>query len=580
MAAKVDAEEVIKCALDVSISSVKVNQKLLSVPPDNKGDLLLALRNHYLKQTEIVRRERGNDTDRRTKEKEIRQNCSSSVGTSDETISEKETLSYIPAFSNENLFDADESLLIKVAELRQVASMCDRFFNVNLFMRKWVDCLSLLKSEFTRYILADQLLREALSTGVHIRIVSFLLAVCGSDPNSQDLFLYTPLHIAAMNNRPDAARLLMMCGGDLTVFGALGFSSRGRMKLAADVIANISHVSINISNWPATLVLLRGKCCVNCNILVPSAAVGPVKCFHCNLTLCTGCAVQHWCVNQLVKEESETNLLKKEQMAQSLSGNSILKNGAIEYDVSPQLDLEGEKASSAKLSDASLLLDGGIDIDSNVSSTIGDDSFDFIAHQNIPVNWMGYRGLNLKGPQPWQKLMLPLLFDLSDLEFCETGVLDVSHNNTASIAETVNSSLYFPIRQVYLDKLSNTLEKSVHGLLPKFLYYRDEIKETLKLLYRDSCLISFPRKKEVIPCVNNGTLLPVSSELIEDERKRLVVDKILSRSWEMKEDSALWMPDELAWNCRECFVQFSMFQRKHVSNSPLFALIFLSLSFL
>ena len=31
----------------------------------------------------------------------------------------------------------------------------------------------------------------------------------------------------------------------------------------------------------------------------------------------------------------------------------------------------------------------------------------------------------------------------------------------------------------------------------------------------------------------------------------------------MNDENFLWVQDELAWNCRECFVQFSVFQRKH-----------------
>ena len=559
MASNVDAEEVLKSALKVVIVPCKVKKKMLSIPPGDKGDVLLALRIHYLRQTEEVRRERGDDTDRRTKEKEDRHNRKNKSSEQDSgkqkvrVDSEDNCVSYIPAFSNDEYFDADESLMIKVAELRQVASMCDRFFNVNLFMRKWVDCLPLFKSELTRYILADQLLREALSNGVHIRIISFLLAVCGADPNSQDLFLYTPLHIAAMNNRYDAARVLLMSGGDTNIYGALGFSLRGRMKLPADVISNISHVSMNLTNWPATLVLLRGKCCVHCNILVPSATSGPAKCCHCHLTLCTNCTNQHCCIYQLMQEEKSFSASGDKKVLLTSKEEGEMKFDGVEKIIS-----DAETIVSSESYDDLCSLD-----ESSFDATI----------TKYPPNWKGYRGTEITGPQPWQKLLLPLLFDITDLvEIFDTqdDKISSAHHDEKFVSDkegilnpNERKGQFHHSKSMHLDNPSLTLTRSIHGPPPRFLYYRDEVRESLKSLYRDAKSMSEPIADSSRASREDKSTITPSHTISESEKKIAIVAAILNRHWEMKDDNFLWVQDDLAWNCRDCFVQFSVFQRKH-----------------
>lgn len=57
--------------------------------------------------------------------------------------------------------------------------------------------------------------------------------------------------------------------------------------------------------------------------------------------------------------------------------------------------------------------------------------------------------------------------------------------------------------------------------------------------------------------------LPPHILSVKVRKKIAIVAAILNRHWEMKDDNFLWVQDDLAWNCRDCFVQFSVFQRKH-----------------
>ena len=519
LVSKVGTHQVLRRIFKIIITPGKVSTgELLKIPPDERGDTLLALRNHYLTQNQVVRNDRFHDTEVRTKEKVEKQKAEkdydrsplmhssfSLIDDMDVHHDVENTSFYVLHFSNDyRSFDADESLMIKVAELRQVARTCERFYNVNLFMKKWIDCLSLIKSDLTRYFLADQLLRESLSTGVHIRIISFLLVVGGSDPNSQDLNLYTPLHIAALNNRIDAARLLLMCGADSNIYGALGFSSRGRMKIPSEMITNmIVDVSMNISTWPATLVLLRGKCCVHCNILIPSTIHGPVNCSHCDVTLCSTCKVKHQCVYQLFQQDSMTY----QQVGQHFS-------------------------------------------------TLG-----------VGGKFLG----NLENAaQPWQKLLLPFLFDvidpsdLSHVEFLKNRFERDFFNTLGYQSNHLERKCIDGHESV--TKMGGIPPDSVlsPNSLPSFLYCRDEIKESLRLLCHDAQVM-------LLSASSGGCFFDKFDKNNDDSfmwalgnnlGKRLV-PALMYDTWKYSFNDSRALNKDLVWFCRECFIQFSVFTGKH-----------------
>jgi hypothetical protein len=72
MAAKVDAETVIQHALTIEIVPVKISGILLEIGNRYSCEVLQALRVRYLLQAEQVNEERGQDSDRRTREQEKR----------------------------------------------------------------------------------------------------------------------------------------------------------------------------------------------------------------------------------------------------------------------------------------------------------------------------------------------------------------------------------------------------------------------------------------------------------------------------------------------------------------------------
>ena len=764
MAAKVDAETVVKHALMIEIVPVKLGGKLLEISNDNDCDVLQALRNRYLMQAEIANEERGEDSDRRTRAQEKRleierqqrnelkekivqdsdfcnvdcnsqlkvepipsesiqqdpipidrevvnppdinidySNAESStakfniigdsqgdatleadVSFDNSTLKPIASKSYVPAFSTENLFEyADETLSIKVAELREAATISDRLFNFNLFMKKWTECLPLLRTGLMHYTLADQMLREALSTGAHIRVISFLLVVSGADPNSQDLYLYTPLHIASVHNRPDAVRLLLLCGADPTVVGALGSSSRGLIKSPADLISNRSHVNMNIAMWPAALVVLRGKACIHCYSLCSSS----VKCFHCRLSLCTVCATRHWCIQQFLKEEFDESIQKLTSFITANSLESVEKTPSafpqgrvglsggcnedkIQYEQtttwSPSLIRRCDASEVADFPHDTEETEFPDDLVHKMVHVLSDkEKFTFMS--STPVYWVGFRGIKRKGPQPWQKLLLPLLFDSRTnsmteeqnesvyevMEDCQTDSAD-NISDISRDANNVRDKKYQTNRLMYsatplgepkpssscifsADGCNSTLKfwdqfTSAHGetaayLSPRFLYLRDEINQLQCLLERDSTLFFSPEskglgstlqiiekdndstdstflgngeitdpsatssscavkmscsdvksdKKQIIPeLYSRLSDLGVHDEILQvperDELKKFAEDSgwrlgastvLLNRAWAIKEDHPLWVPDDVAWSCRQCHQQFSIFLRKH-----------------
>jgi len=150
------------------------------------------------------------------------------------------------------------------------------------------------------------------------------------------------------------------------------------------------------------------------------------------------------------------------------------------------------------------------------------------------------------GSQSWQNLLLPMFFDVSAAE-------DESIVGEISQPTGIESSV----------RMALNTASAIRNSQPQFLYCRDEMKELLKLLYRDSRMsLRAPVDTDQKVECGGGE----DSEGGDEDRKRNLLQSILCRVWEMRDDNPLWVRDDTAWSCRECFVQFSVFQRKHVSH--------------
>ena len=147
--------------------------------------------------------------------------------------------------------------------------------------------------------------------------------------------LLTPLHLAALHNRPDVLRLLLLCGADVNVIGGLGLFHKS-LRLASDLISNFIHIQYSISLWPSALVILRGKCCISCNKLFPNENIittsnnnnnitnNPyiksnnisdgckICCKYCHCYICKNCESNHWCHAHFLFQENFLRTNNKE----------------------------------------------------------------------------------------------------------------------------------------------------------------------------------------------------------------------------------------------------------------------------
>lgn len=166
---------------------------------------------------------------------------------------------------------------------------------------------------------------------LHFNIFTLAQAIAGADPNAQDRWLCTPLHIAAKYNRPDAVRLLLLCGADKSIPGALlwsvRYSSPGSPSggfphvgfTPEELVVNLtstssaSYVSQSILN-PSVLNVLRSRVCVMCNKTISQSNsttddpyTGVRSCSTCDITLCLACAEagSHWCVRAAFMERRQ-----------------------------------------------------------------------------------------------------------------------------------------------------------------------------------------------------------------------------------------------------------------------------------
>jgi hypothetical protein len=271
---------------------------------------------------------------------------------------------YKKGFTVNNYFEflVDGELMSKAYALKEVVSSCDRITQWVHLNQKWADCLEFMENKLSQYNMADHMLRYAITINAHIRVISFFLAVAGADPNSQDRWLRTPLHFAAVHNRPDVVRVLLLAGADSSIPGALnkslliapssstisGALKSGRM-ITPTVLCQATYGN-SLASYPAALTILKGKSCVLCNTLEatsltsvakrrhsriltgrhipnmqvqasvrtgesvstdtssapappPTGRVVIANCPRCNVPMCVWCLPGHHCIYDIIQEE-------------------------------------------------------------------------------------------------------------------------------------------------------------------------------------------------------------------------------------------------------------------------------------
>lgn len=92
----------------------------------------------------------------------------------------------------------------------------------------WLDTCLAARSDHERYNLAGDSLRFVIANGGHVKAASFMLGVGGADANGVDSRLLSPLHLVAMFNRPDIARVLLMCGASPRLVGGVSRAAAAR----------------------------------------------------------------------------------------------------------------------------------------------------------------------------------------------------------------------------------------------------------------------------------------------------------------------------------------------------------------
>lgn len=220
-------------------------------------------------------------------------------------------------------FFVSPTLLLFANLLKTIIMKCDRITSWNLLNQIWLETLPHIKNNLAKYNFADYMLRYSIQSNAHLRVIQFFLCVGGSDPNSQDRWLRTPLHYAVVYNRPDILRFLLLIGADSSIPGAICISSNSStFQTSSQVNYNLYTpkellLHLNISSSAPSLMLLKERCCLWCQKLFQSAEKsssghplnngnsGYVRayCGLCTIPFCVQCIQYHKCVYSIDKYE-------------------------------------------------------------------------------------------------------------------------------------------------------------------------------------------------------------------------------------------------------------------------------------
>jgi hypothetical protein len=170
------------------------------------------------------------------------------------------------------------------------------------------------------------------------------------------------------------------------------------------------------------------------------------------------------------------------------------------------------------------------------------------------------------GLQPWQKLLLPLLFGINKLdnEFISESIFNLGKLADDDPRKKLSSSL-----EAFLTMNNSLSERNLSNQQPKYLFFKDEFQELLGILYRDFLVLSQydqndTESEQNTPAAEGGIRFSESSNY----KRFKAIETILERKWEVYRSNSLDQ-DESSWHCQNCYAVFSIFQKKHVSGKKI-----------
>ncbi|CAM9411737.1 unnamed protein product [Scytosiphon promiscuus] len=198
--------------------------------------------------------------------------------------------------------EAKSGLIAEKSSLQDALLAVTRSLGWETLRTCWLDTCLAARSDHERYNLAGDSLRFVIANGGHVKAASFMLGVGGADANGVDSRLLSPLHLVAMFNRPDIARVLLMCGASPRLVGGVSRAAAVRggrlwspLEMAEEACTEGGALDDGIAMGPAALFVLRGLVCLQCNVKLPK----PGPCGTCKLTFCSSCQKDHFCIGRL-----------------------------------------------------------------------------------------------------------------------------------------------------------------------------------------------------------------------------------------------------------------------------------------
>eukprot|EP00903_Cladosiphon_okamuranus_P009321 g8891.t1 len=199
--------------------------------------------------------------------------------------------------------EAKNGLLMEQSMLQDALLAVTRSLGWDSLRTCWLETCLAARSDHERHTLAGESLRFVIANGGHVKAACFMLGVGGADANGVDSRLLSPLHLVALFNRPDIARVLLMCRASLQLPGGMTREAAARggklwspVEMAEEACTEGGVLDeAGVAVGPATVFVLRGLVCLQCNVKLPRAA----PCGRCKLTFCNTCQGDHFCVGKL-----------------------------------------------------------------------------------------------------------------------------------------------------------------------------------------------------------------------------------------------------------------------------------------
>ncbi|CAM9715655.1 unnamed protein product [Ectocarpus sp. 4 AP-2014] len=124
--------------------------------------------------------------------------------------------------------EAKSGLIVEHSSLQDALLAVTRSLGWDSLRTCWLETCLAARSDHERHTLASEALRFVIANGGHVKAASFMLGVGGADANEVDSRLLSPLHLVAMFNRPDIARVLLMCGASSRLVGGVTRAAAAR----------------------------------------------------------------------------------------------------------------------------------------------------------------------------------------------------------------------------------------------------------------------------------------------------------------------------------------------------------------